>query len=361
MPLTAQSLNFFNNQSLPLAQAGVNLMPQFSAPYKEGVSYTKRVPNCQKCGQHNRKSRLKGHKRVCPFKDCNCAKCQVVTERQKLMADQIKIRRRQRKDTIMTLTRDNLKVLNSITAAAVSNPQPYINNLNNLNMLCKQISTQQPSLDTQDLENQQPMQFNSNSNMIPSTSFHQMSQSNSSAFSPASKADSPQLVSSPLSTIGNEMSLSPQQFPRANSFDLGLLSNQNSLSQQQQLLSTLTANQQLQDLKQISPNSNSNGFELTPPQSAGLAAPIPVNPIQQTGNQLSYDNLLALSQFLAPQQQMVSTPSLLQFINPQQPTLNLQDLLSVATLLQQFQGQQLSPPPTEKPHKPNGFVDVCSV
>lgn len=37
-------------------------------------SIAERVPNCQKCGQHGRKSRLKGHKRVCPFRDCNCAK-----------------------------------------------------------------------------------------------------------------------------------------------------------------------------------------------------------------------------------------------------------------------------------------------
>ncbi|VDK55336.1 unnamed protein product [Anisakis simplex] len=73
------------------------------------VSYTKRVPNCQKCGQHGRKSRLKGHKRICPYRDCNCAKCQVVSERQKLMADQIKIRRRQRKDTLMNITHKQLQ------------------------------------------------------------------------------------------------------------------------------------------------------------------------------------------------------------------------------------------------------------
>ncbi|ETN69130.1 DM DNA binding domain protein [Necator americanus] len=38
------------------------------------VLRSERVPNCQKCGQHGRKSRLKGHKRICPFKECTCAK-----------------------------------------------------------------------------------------------------------------------------------------------------------------------------------------------------------------------------------------------------------------------------------------------
>lgn len=306
----------------------------------------------------------------------------MVTERQKLMADQIKIRRRQRKDTIMNLTRDNLKVLNAVTAAAASNPQPYINNLNNLNMLCKlqrieihltsqisgkQIAAQQT--DPQDVENQHPMHF-SNQNITPTTSLasFQLPQSQfsqqittTSAFSPATKIDSPQLVSSPLSTIGTEMSLSPQQVPRANSFDLGLLNNQNGIMgqvpQHQLLSAALSANQSLlqQDLKQ---QSLASGFDLTPPQSAGLVAPIPVNPAQNN-NQL---NLALLSQLLG-QQSPVSTaaPSLLQFVTPQQPQLNLQEIL-LASLLNQFQGQQLSPPPEEKsPHKPNGFVDVCSV
>lgn len=207
------------------------------------------------------------------------------------------------------------------------------------------------------------MHLDNQSNISPTTSLasfqlpqsqfggQQITTTTSSAFSPAAKIDSPQLVSSPLSTIGTEMSLSPQH-PRANSFDLGLLNNQNGLSSQQQLLSLIQ-----QDLKPTT--SLSSGFEMTPPQSAGLVAPIPVNPSQQN-NQL---NLAFLSQLLNQQTPVVSSaaPSLLQFVTPQQPSLNLQELL-LASLLQQFQGQQLSPPPEEKsPHKPNGFVDVCSV
>lgn len=57
-----------------------------------------RRPNCQRCAQHNVVNRLKGHKRACPFKECFCPKCQVVVERQKLMADQIKLRRRQKRE-----------------------------------------------------------------------------------------------------------------------------------------------------------------------------------------------------------------------------------------------------------------------
>ncbi|CAD6199822.1 unnamed protein product [Caenorhabditis auriculariae] len=82
----------------------------------------------KKCGQHGRKSRLKGHKRVCPYRDCPCAKCLVVTERQKLMADQIKIRRRQRKDTLMNLTREHItSTLNAVNAAAALSAAPAFN------------------------------------------------------------------------------------------------------------------------------------------------------------------------------------------------------------------------------------------
>ncbi|XGW03542.1 hypothetical protein V3C99_015039 [Haemonchus contortus] len=107
----------------------------------DNPSYSKRVPNCQKCGQHGQKSRLKGHKRLCPFKDCPCAKCQVVSERQKLMADQIKIRRRQRKDSIINLQRDHLA--STINAAAAQIGQMNFG-LSGLSLLYNQLRQQVP-------------------------------------------------------------------------------------------------------------------------------------------------------------------------------------------------------------------------
>jgi hypothetical protein len=353
MPLTAQSLSLFNNAAL--TQAGVNLLPQFPAPYREGVSYTKRTPNCQRCGQHGRKARLKGHKRVCPFKDCTCAKCQVVAERQKLMADQIKIRRRQRKDNLMSMTRENLKALNAVAAAANDN-LPYINNLN---MLCKQIAdssdAKQPSL----LPNTSLASFalstmgaplHSASSVITTTA------TSTGAFSPHTTTgeSSPQLVSSPLSTIG-DLSLSPLQHPRAYSFDLGFLNAQQPTTSaplsQHQLLSTVP--EQLPLKTSIAPSSSSVTFE-SPPHSAGLAAPIPLNPTQQQPitptSAVNYEQLLALAQLLSLNQQQppISLPqqppqlfSTAPFVpTPAQPQMSLQDIVSLASLLIQNQQQQ---------------------
>lgn len=60
--------------------------------------------------------------------------CAVVSERQKLMADQIKIRRRQRKDNIMNLQRDHLA--STINAAAALSGQMNFG-LGGLSLLCK--------------------------------------------------------------------------------------------------------------------------------------------------------------------------------------------------------------------------------
>ncbi|KAH7699106.1 CBN-DMD-10 protein, partial [Aphelenchoides avenae] len=46
------------------------------------------------------------HKANCPYIQCQCAKCLVVVERQRLMADQIKLRRRQKKMRAMRSASD---------------------------------------------------------------------------------------------------------------------------------------------------------------------------------------------------------------------------------------------------------------
>jgi hypothetical protein len=83
-----------DNSLLSSAAFPLNTRPS-SADERYEQGFLKRIPNCQKCREHGQQSRVKGHKRVCPFRDCDCSKCQLVTERQRLMANQIKMRRRQ--------------------------------------------------------------------------------------------------------------------------------------------------------------------------------------------------------------------------------------------------------------------------
>lgn len=69
-----------------------------SSPDSWNKIFVQKNPKCARCRNHGINIRLRGHKRYCENRNCECFKCSMTKKRQHIMASQTATRRAQEQD-----------------------------------------------------------------------------------------------------------------------------------------------------------------------------------------------------------------------------------------------------------------------